>query len=258
MDDKIKKIKIPSLRGNIVVAIHYPETENGRLVILCPGYLDSKDYKHLVGLAEALGKQGYTVVRFDPTGTWESDGDISDYSVTQYLEDIKNVLEYMLRGKEYKQILLGGHSRGGFVSMLYAIRDPRISIVLSIMSSYSISATSDKETLDNWEKEGCKKSFRDTPGEKGSKEFCVPYAHALDGFQYNALDKISGFHGALILVAGELDDVAKLEDIKLIYDKANDPKKLIFMKDIGHNYRHNDDEIEIVNRKIIKQLICKI
>ena len=129
---EIVKTNIPSSRGSLAAAIHYPEQKTGRLAILCPGYLDSKDYKHLVGLAEELDKQGYTVVRFDPTGTWESEGHIADYTTTQYLEDIKHVLEYMLKQEDYTYILVGGHSRGGQVSILYAARDPRISVGLGI------------------------------------------------------------------------------------------------------------------------------
>ena len=43
---------------------------------------------------EDLGeKLGYTVVRLQPTGTWDSEGDILDYTTTQYLVDVKHVLE---------------------------------------------------------------------------------------------------------------------------------------------------------------------
>ncbi|OGF23274.1 hypothetical protein A2Y83_00120 [Candidatus Falkowbacteria bacterium RBG_13_39_14] len=109
--------KIPSSKGNLAAAIHFAETETGELAILCPGFLDSKDYNGLHNLAEALNKKGYTVVRFDPAGTWESEGDISEYTVTQYLEDIKNILEYMLKQSAYKEILLGGHSQGCSVQL---------------------------------------------------------------------------------------------------------------------------------------------
>jgi alpha-beta hydrolase superfamily lysophospholipase len=102
--------QIPSPKGNIASAIHYPETETDKLAILCPGYLDTKDYAHLIGLANELCAKEFVVVRFDPIGTWESEGDISDYTITQYLEDIKHVLEYMLAQSSYKTVLLGGHS----------------------------------------------------------------------------------------------------------------------------------------------------
>ena len=126
MKNKIVKTKINSSKGEISATIHYPESKTNRLAVLCPGYLDSKDYTHLVRLAEALCKEGYTTVRFDPTGTWESEGYISDYTTTQYLEDIKSVIDYMIKESEYNYVLLGGHSRGGQVSILYAARDSRV------------------------------------------------------------------------------------------------------------------------------------
>ncbi|MBM3257492.1 MAG: alpha/beta hydrolase [Candidatus Liptonbacteria bacterium] len=117
----IEKIQIPSSLGKkLVAAVHYPESqmdppagEASKLAILCPGYLDTKEYPHLIELAKTLAEKGYTSVRFDPTGTWESEGDIAEYTTSQFLKDIQSVLEYMLRERSYEHILLGGHSRGG-------------------------------------------------------------------------------------------------------------------------------------------------
>lgn len=254
MSMKIEKKNIASSKGNLAVAIHYPETRAEKLAILCPGFLDTKDYTHLLKLAEELSQRGYTTVRFDPSGTWESGDDISDYTTTQYLADVKNVLEHMLREGDYKHILLGGHSKGGFIAMLYATRDPRISVVLSIMSPYSLGRPSNKEIIEKWKNEGYRISQRDVPGKTEKKEFRVPYAHAVDRLQYNVLNDIKKFHGRLILVAGELDKTVLPEDIKLIFDKANEPKEFILMENIGHDYRHNDNEIKIVNERILAQL----
>lgn len=77
---KTVKKTIPSSKGNLAAVVHYPDLQTDKLAILCPGYLDSKDYKHLVGLSAALCDKGCTVVRFDPAGTWESGGEISDYT----------------------------------------------------------------------------------------------------------------------------------------------------------------------------------
>src|SRR5882762_8268011 len=132
----MQDIKIPNQNGQKIAAVvHSPEKQSDKLAILCPGFLDSKDYWGLVELAKRLAERGYTVVRFDPAGTWDSEGDISEYTNTQYLEDVRCVLEYMLKTTDFKHILLGGHSRGGQISVLYAARDPRISSVLCIMGS---------------------------------------------------------------------------------------------------------------------------
>lgn len=248
----IIKTKISSTKGNLAVAIHYPENKTDKLAILCPGYLDSKDYKHLISLAEVLKEQGYAVIRFEPTGIWESEGDISDYTTSQYLEDIKNVLEHMLGQANYKYILLGGHSRGGQVSILYAARDSRISVVLGIMPS---SGPIEGELREEWEKTGVRISQRDLPDDKNkNKEFHIPFHHVLDRDQYDAIRDVRKIKAPIILIAGELDDLVPSDDVREIFDNANEPKKFIIIPGIGHNYRHNNNEVKIVNEKILEQL----
>jgi len=252
IDMNIAKTKIPSTKGNLAATINYPKKETDRLAILCPGYLDSKDYKHLVGLAGVLSKQGYTVVRFDPTGTWESEGGISDYTTTQYIDDIKNVLEYMLKQADYKQILLGGHSRGGMVSILYAARDPRISLVLGIMPS---SGPMQGQRREKWKKAGISISSRDLPDNKNEKrEFRVPFDHVLDRDQYDAIGDVREVEAPIVLVAGELDDLVLPGDVREIFNSANEPKRFLVIPGIGHDYRHNESEVAMVNEKILEQL----
>jgi len=248
----ITKIKIPSTKGNLATVIHCTERKADKLAILCPGFLDSKDYKHLVYLAEALNGQGYTVVRFDPTGTWESEGDISDYTTTQYLVDIKSVLEYMLKENTYDHILLGGHSRGGQLSLLYAARDARISVVLGIMPSSSMVTGRRRE---EWKEAGVSISYRDLPDNKNEKrEFRVPYSHVEDGNKYDVIGDVKKIKAQIILIAGEFDILVLTKDIKEIFDNANEPKRFLIIPGIGHDYRYSDNEVAIVNEKILEQL----
>lgn len=248
----IENVKIPSSKGNLAAVVNHPEKQTGKLAILCPGYLDSKDYKGLAGLAEMLNEQNYTVVRFDPTGTWESEGDISEYTTTQYLEDIKSVLEHMLSREDYKEILLGGHSRGGQMSILYAARDPRISMILGIMPSSGPLKGLQRE---DWEKTGVGISQRDLPDDGSrTREFRVPFSHVLDRDKYDAVGDIKKIKAPVILIAGELDELVLPSDVEKLFNNANEPKKFIVIPDVGHNYRHNDDEVKLVNEKILEQL----
>lgn len=251
---KIVKIKIKSSKGDLSAVIHYPEMESKKLAILCSGFLDSKDYAHLVGLADALSGKGYVVVRFDATGIWESDGDISDYTTTQYLEDIKNVLEYILGQSNYDHILLGGHSRGGMVSIIYAAGDPRISVVLGVMPASKNIMPEEKRTA--WKNAGYKISERDLPESSEKKiEFKVPFSHVEDREKYDTVQSVKMVSVPIIVLAGELDDIVLPEEVKNIFDHANEPKRFVMLSNIGHDYRHNDSEVELVNKKIIHELI---
>jgi uncharacterized protein len=248
----IKKIKIPSGKGNLSASVHSPANTTDRLAILCPGFLDSKDYRHLVRLADELCDNGFAVVRFNPIGTWDSGGTISDYTTSQYLKDIQVVLEYMLDREKYTHILLGGHSRGGQVSILYAAKDPRISMVLGIMPS---SGPMDGPAREEWEKNGIKISKRDLPDNKNKeKQFEVPFNHVLDSDKYDTVAAVKRISVPKIFITGELDDTVPAEDVEELFNNANEIKKFVNIPNIGHGYRRDENEISIVNKEILKQL----
>ncbi|MBI2013740.1 MAG: alpha/beta hydrolase [Candidatus Colwellbacteria bacterium] len=244
-----EKVKIPSGKNRLAAVVERDEkVKSEKLAILLPGYLDTKDYTHLVKLAGELVKQGYTTVRFDPTGTWESEGNISEYTTTQYLADIKAVVEFMLNRGSYKKIIIGGHSRGARLAVMYAARDTKISAVISIMPS--LQSVMD-EKLKEAEKSGFTIHNRDIPGDSGTKTFKVPYSHILDNYKYRVDEDVKRVKVPVLFLAGELDKICPPEDVKKVYNNANEPKEYIVIKNIGHDFRHNFSEIDAVNGVII-------
>ena len=198
-----------------------------------------------------LAKEGYTVVRFEPTGTWGSDGDISQYTTTQYLKDVKNVLEYMLKKFNFNHILIGGHSRGAHISLLYAERDPRISFVIGIMPSSKDTAIDDR--YEQWKTKGFAVSYRDLPGHRARRiMFRVPFSHLEDHLKYDVVKDVRKIRVPLILIAGKLDTICPPEGIKKIFDSANEPKKFVIIPKIGHDYRYNDNEVKVVDMAILR------
>lgn len=248
----MENIRIQTSSGKSLAATFHESSNPGiNLAVLCPGYLDTKDYSHLVMLSEDLVTRGYDVVRFDPMGTWDSDGGIEEYTTSGYLDNIKSVVEYMLSKHPYSHILLGGHSRGGQMSVLYAARDSRISQVVAIMPSSPL--VFDKVREEKWEQEGISASKRDVPS-GGEREYRVPYTHNLDRKQYNVLQEVKNVHIPILFIAGEKDVLVLPEYVKALYGEANDPKKYILVDNIGHDYRHNPDEVRIVNDLILKEI----
>ncbi len=249
----MESIKISNSNGqNIAAVIHRPATKTEKLAVLCPGYLDTKDYMHLTMLASDLADRGYTSVRFDPTGTWESEGDISEYLTSQYLKDVRSVLEYMLKESEYTNVLLGGHSRGGQISILYAARDTRVSQVLGIMPS---SGPVEGKRREEWKEAGVSNSTRDIPGnDTDRKAFSVPFQHVLDRDQFDALADVKKITVPIVLIAAEFDVSVPPEDVKELFESANEPKKFVFLEGMDHEYRHKPEEIKKVNRLALETL----
>jgi pimeloyl-ACP methyl ester carboxylesterase len=247
-----KHIKIESSIGKEIAAVvEHSKNKSNKLAILCPGFLDSKDYAGLSELAKELTLLGYDVIRFDPIGTWESEGSMQDYCPSQYLEDIHCVKEHMLAQAKYEHILLGGHSMGGRMALLYAPTDKAISIVIGIMCGYKKSFSGSEE----WKKTGVQVNLRDLPHNKNEKrQYNVPYSFLEDSSPYNALDTIKQLTIPIMLIAGEEDTVCLPDVTRTIFEEANEPKQFVLLPGIGHDYRHNPAEIKQVNSAIINAI----
>ncbi len=248
-----EKVMIKSSNGRVAAAVDRGKGTAKKLAVLCPGYLDSKDYRHLTGLSNMLCGKGYTVVRFEPTGTWESEGDISKYTTTQYLTDVRHVIDHMLKTGAFRHIVVGGHSRGGQVAILYAARDRRVSAVVAIMPS-SKRTVMDQRYME-WKSRGVSVSYRDQPSGVGKKKmFHVPVTHLEDHGRYDVLDEVKKLKAPLVIVAGELDDTCTPQSIKEIFECANQPKRIAVLRGIGHNYRLSDRQIGVVGRKVLAMM----
>lgn len=251
------KVQIKSEKGNIAAVTEEPTGEVKGLAVLMPGFLDSKDYYGLVELGKTLAANGFTAIRFDPTGTWESSGNISDYSMSQYLKDLSTVIEYAKnKNNKLKKIILLGHSLGGLISITYAAQNKGISAIIPIMPPYAVARRGNIE--ENWEKNGLRHSKRDLPTDKSKKiEFNVPYAYVIDSKKYDARELVGKITAPLYLIAGENDKLITPQMVEEIYQKANEPKKLIVLKNIGHDFRHKENETEIVCRQV-EEIIKKL
>lgn len=247
----MQETNIPSAIGSIAVAIHHADGDT--LAILCPGYLDSKDYLHLVVLANDLQKRGVTAVRFDPTGTWASSGVIAEYTNTQYLSDIHDVLEYTMRGRQYKNILVGGHSRGGQMAILFASTEPRVTHVLGIMPSTGKRLSAEKRY--DWETAGVSISTRDVPNSPGEMiTFAVPFSHVIDRERYDVFDTASRSTRSVAYIAGSEDILIPPEEVRALYSASNEPKLFEVLDGIGHDYRKHAPQIAMVNECSVRML----
>lgn len=251
---KIERLFVPSTKGNIAVVVNHPEIKTEKLAVLCSGFLDSKDYAHLVSLAEDLCAEGYTVARFDSYGIWESEGAPSDYTTTQYLNDLKQVIDFIYAKGDFTHLLLGGHSKGGFIALYQACIDPRVSAVLAIMSTFPFIKESNQPVIEKWEKLGERVSHRDVPNSDKIIEIVLPFSYVADRLHYDLLAKLPNLRAPLIMIAGNEDKLALVEDVKNLFGQAPEPKELIVLDGIGHDYRKYPEQIKLVNEKILKTL----
>jgi len=113
----MKKVWFKNSRGQRLAGVLY-EADSDKAVILLHGFGGDKDEQGIfIRTAEALCKEGFSVLRFDFAGSGESEGEFSQMSFSSEIEDLNSAIEFV-KNKGYKKIGLVGQSFGGAVSIL--------------------------------------------------------------------------------------------------------------------------------------------
>jgi alpha-beta hydrolase superfamily lysophospholipase len=253
-----KALTIPLSLTTTFSAWEMSDTGNTKkLAVLLPGFLDTKDYEHLIQLGISLQSHGYTAVSFDPPGIWESRGPIEHYSITNYLQSIDAVIAYEeQKNKTPLSVVLCGHSLGGMLAILGGIKNSHVTAAVAIMPPQSFIRPENYERrVIQWKQNIYKESIRDNPANpKTSTTFFLPYSFVTDALEYSAIRDVSKFTKPILLLAGELDTHITPAHVEELYKKANEPKEYVVLSGIGHNYRTDKEQIKKVNDTILQFL----
>lgn len=214
-----------------------------KLALVLPGRLDTKDYPSMRSHVDYLANRGYYAASFDPPGTWESEGDISLYSMTTYKQAIDELIEILGN----KPTLLIGHSRGGSIVMLAGPKNPYVVAGIMVMSHPSfVPVEGDKPDLE-WKERGFKLNRRDIPGSEEFKEYQLPYSFVEDQEQYDMREDLKKWRVPKLFVYGERDVTVKPEVVREAYQLAVEPKELASIP-WDHDYRQSQEMITKVNK----------
>ena len=224
-----------------------PDSE--KLAIVLPGRLDTKDYPHMHSHVEFLASKGSLALSFDPPGTWESKGDISLYSMTNYLKAINELIEHFGN----KPTLLIGHSRGGSMSMLAGTTNEKVIAFVAIMGSYSYKPDTRDYPNAEWEEKGYLLNKRDIPGTDKYKEYKLPYSFYTDQCQYDMSEKLKNCKKPKMFMYGKDDITVEPEIVKKAYKISAEPKELKEI-DSDHDYRYKPNLVDEINNSIGKFL----
>lgn len=235
----MEKIRIKNRKGqNIVVLVDKTENPKG-LAFVMHGLSGNKDQKHIVTFAESFKKKGYTVIRFDTTNTFgESDGKYEDATLTNYYEDLEDVIHWSESQPWYQEpFVLAGHSFGGISILLYTEKYPEkvkglapISTVLS--GELSIKTPKHSKIIDDWKKTGWREEV--SPKRKIVKR--LPWSHMIDRLQYDVLPEINKLTMPVLLIVGDQDDSTPYEHQKMLYDKLPEKKEIHVIKNAPHTF----------------------
>lgn len=219
--------------------------------IILHGFTGYKEEAHLASLARDLAQQGYVAIRFDASGSGDSDGTFEkDYLISNYLEDIKSIYDYLLNLDfiDKNKIIILGHSLGGGLSIIFSSLTPEIKMCVAISPvSTLIESSWIKGIKIEWEKTG----WFDKEYSKTGAQIKIPYSFVEDCKKFNSINSVAEVHCPIAVVIGLIDDTVTPEDSRRIFEAANNPKELIEIEGVGHDYKKYPELVDVVNGKIL-------
>lgn len=219
-----------------------------KLVILLPGFLDSPEYLHIRTFEKRLKVLGYTTVKLDLCNLWKT-GNAESYSITNCLKQIENKISFY-KPKNPKEIILIGHSMGGFLSIIAGSRINEVTKIISLCPP-----PDRKHSKNKWEKGKYRVSKRDLPDNPQKfREFKIPYSFVEDGLQYVATEDVKKIHKPLMIFIALDDIIVPPKQTEKIIKNAHSPY-VVKQKKMGHDFRFSQDECNIVMKEIEKFIL---
>jgi len=241
----MSKIKTPSFE---LAVYQRGDVYAKKLAIVLPGLLDPKSYPHMQAHVDFLADHGFLALSFDPPGTWESSGSISDYTMTNYLYAVDEIITYF----GDKPTLTLGHSLGGTIAMHAAIQNAHIQAFVAIMSPPTLTAARavNKKKVSQWEAEGVRVSYRAIhQGQPEEKRFDLPYSFLEDARKYDALEDLGKLTKPKLFISGDEDASVQPELVEEEFSVSADPKDMYVMHS-DHDYRHREKLIDEANQRV--------
>ncbi|MGA2026669.1 MAG: alpha/beta fold hydrolase [Syntrophobacteraceae bacterium] len=215
-----KELLIESDGMDLSAVVHLPGKVPAPVIVCSHGLLSAKESPKFVAIGETMSKAGFCVLRFDFSGCGDSPPRRGMSLVEARTCDLKAAMSFVLK-QPWSDGCIGllGSSLGGFLSLLAANERPElIRATVCWAAPFDISGirpdTEDFEEL--------RTNFPDGPS-LGSPT-------NLDGL---------GEAGRVLLIHGQLDNVVPWRDSVRIYERLNDPRKLLLMRTADH--RISDD-----------------
>lgn len=245
-----------TLRG----MLHLPENSVKKppVVILLHGFSGDRNAANfsLTRLSRLLAKNGVASVRFDFLHNGESDGDFSEFTLSGGIADANAIVEYVcsLDEVDTQRVALGGISMGAAIAAAAAAKNKDLIHTLCLCCPASNSA----EDARNKSVKGMdisdifEKGYCDIGGLKLGK------CYYDDALTLDFYDLAKGYDKNVLLVHGEKDVIAPMENSKKYLKIYGENARLEVVQDADHSYSSlvaNEQRLKFMNDYLVAELL---
>ena len=131
-----KRVQFTNPRGlNLSGILELPD-QPVAFAVFCHCFTCTKDLKAIVRISRRLAQHNIAVLRFDFTGLGNSQGNFSDTTFENNLEDVQSALQFLSQNHQPASLFIG-HSLGGAALMHTCPENPDVQAIATIASPSS-------------------------------------------------------------------------------------------------------------------------
>ncbi|KAL3535599.1 hypothetical protein ACH5RR_004060 [Cinchona calisaya] len=247
-----QKITLQNKHNEKLVGVLH-ETGSPGVVVLCHGFLSTKECDIMMNISVALENEGISAFRFDFAGNGESEGSFEYGNYWREVEDLRVVVEYLI-GANRRITAILGHSKGGNIVLLYASKYHDICTVVNISGRYKLDRGNEerlgKDVLERIKRDG----HIDVKNSAGDVQYRVTAESMMDRLNTNMheacllIDK----ECRVLTVHGSADEVIPVEDASG-FAKIIPNHKLRIVEGADHGYTSHQAELASVVLPFIRE-----
>ncbi|MBE6946780.1 MAG: alpha/beta fold hydrolase [Ruminococcaceae bacterium] len=237
--------------NNQLVGRYYGAPDSDTLIVIVPGH--HADASNYVEQAEYFHESGQSVFCFDATGSGSSEGN-SSVGFSQILFDLEGALSYIKERDNFgcENLVLFGHSRGGYAACCALENNEDISAVVSVAG---INSAMEAVILPATDYVG--------PFAYAGYPFLWAYQSMLfgaDAVSAEASDSIMGSDTPVLIVHGTQDDVVPMEEgsVAAYRQELNRENIEYYISDTQNQSGHTDilfDADGTANQKLMEAVM---
>lgn len=203
-------------------------------LIICHGFQGSKEGGgRAIALAQKAQHLGLTTLCFDFAGTGESEGDFATMTLSKQREDLESAIDFLVQ-QNYLPVLLLGRSLGGTTALVQGCRDKRVAGIITWAAPCLLEETFQQIALE--------------------QDFPLAPTILKDFQHYNLLEAAKKIAPRpYLVIQGEEDQVVNVQQGKLLYQAALNPKKLYLIANCGHQFLEAQEEVQQLTLEWIKK-----
>lgn len=214
-----------------------------KLALLLSGYLDSPDYQHFMLFDKRLVELGYTVQRLDLGNLWET-GDTSNYKISYFIDQIRQII-VSHQDQKFEEVVLIGHSMGAFTAIIACNKINEVTKIISLCPPPDFSRSKTK-----WQ-DRVRISKRELPDDPSkSRIFTIPDAFIEDALSYSAVEEVKSITKPLMIFIALADKVVPPDDTERIVASASKTLHVVRQPNMGHDFRHSQQQCVTVMNEI--------